>query len=415
LIGRDGLISDLSELVEVAGHVTVVGLAGVGKTVLALTVGHRVAHRFPGGVGVLAVGDMFSEAQIHAAALSALRMRRADDLPNLLAEDPALLIVDAADRAVGAVRSTSERLRRHAATLHVLATSRHPLGAADEHVVLVPPLEVPPPDVDPAEVSRYPAAALFLARLRRVRQPLIPPDQARIVAALVRRLGGVPLALELAAARGRVLELHEMLARTVDEGGDGDPAGHQLRHAVLASWVLLTPQERAAMGGLATFQWRWSIEWAEELLWSIVGPDTDVVALLDRLMELGLVGVDPAGEQMRFFLLPAVRDVALEQTAQSGALARARDRHAAMFARLAARTAADSVGPVSASPYPLSGVVLEVDSALDHLRVQASTSDDDGPGSRGDLRASLERFRTVLLVGSRRSDGHPVTSADVAE
>jgi predicted ATPase len=232
---------------------------------------------------------------------------------------------------------------------------------------------------------------------------------------LVRRLGGVPLALELAAARGRVLELHEMLARTTDEGGDGDPAGHQLRHAVLASWVLLTPAERAAMGGLATFQWRWSIDWAEELLADIVGPDADVVALLDRLMELGLVGVDPAGAHMRFWLLPAVRDVALEQAAQAGVLARARDRHAAMFGRLAGRMTADPTGLVPAPPGLPGAVVLDVEAALDHLRVQASTSDDGGPGGRGNLRANLERFRTILLVGSRNAEGRPVTTADVSE
>jgi predicted ATPase len=409
LVGREAMVRDLGALVDVAGHVTLVGLAGVGKTVLALTVGHHAVDRFPGGVGGLVVTETSTEAEILASALSALRVRRVDELPARLAEGPALLVVDSADRSATHAVEACERLRRYTPALHVLATSRHPLGISDEHAWPVPPLEVPPPDVDLAEVLRYPAAALFVDRLRRVRQREVTAEQAGTLAALVRRLGGVPLALELAAARGRVLELDEMLARTADDASDGDPAGYQLRSAVLASWALLSPVERAALGRLATFQWRWSIELAEELLAGTDRSDADVVALVDRLVGLGLVSVRPDGAEMRFWLLDAVRDVAVEQAEQAGLLTADRDRHAAVMAGVAARTAAVLTGATgaaaSAAERRLDGLVPDLYAALEHLRHRPSTSeDDDGPDVeyRRRQRADLEHCRALLRASSQR-------------
>ena len=107
---------------------------------------------------------------------------------------------------------------------------------------------------------------LFLDRLRLVRPRPVGLDEAETLATLVRRLGGVPLALELAAARGRVLELDEILTRCADVSGAADPAAQSLREAVLASWRWLSPAEQECVRWLGVFQWRWSIAMAEGLL-----------------------------------------------------------------------------------------------------------------------------------------------------
>src|SRR5262249_51246323 len=144
-----------------------------------------------------------------------------------------------------------ERLRAIAPGVTVLATSRHPLGVPGEHEWPVPPLETPPAAVTESEIFQYPAVEFFLDRLRRVRPRPVGLDGAIALGTLVRRLGGVPLALEIAAARGRVLQLEELLARCLDAGSDSDPAGQSLRAAVRASWRLLDRTEQACLARLA--------------------------------------------------------------------------------------------------------------------------------------------------------------------
>lgn len=403
LTGRDATTRDLAALVTTAPVVTLIGLAGVGKTALALAVGHAVADQFPAGVGGLVVTESSTETEILASALTALDIPRLDDLPMHVAERRALLVVDAADRSAKHASAVGDRLRRDAPGLHLLLTSRHPLGLPGEHEWPVPPLDIPPPTARGGSVLSYPATQLFLERLRQVRSRPIGPAETDALGALVRRLGGLPLALELAAARGRVLELDEMLARSGDDAADGDPAGHQLRDAVLASWALLSTDEQACLGRLATLQWRWSVELAEDLL-ADAPIGTDVVALIDRLVGLGLVSMRSDGAEMRFWLVDAVRDVALEQAAGSGSLRAARERHAVVLAGLAARTtsqlAAASGATAATVERRLDGLIPDLYAALEYLRQRPTDAGDDGY-VRG-LRSELERCRELLRASSDR-------------
>ncbi|HEX2357611.1 MAG TPA: helix-turn-helix domain-containing protein [Micromonosporaceae bacterium] len=358
LIGRDRDVAEVAELVT-TGHavVTLVGLAGVGKSSLALAVTHHVADRFPGGVAGIVVGEVSTEPDVLAAVASVFGVGRSPDLVTRFAEHPSLLLVDAVERAPGPVAKALRWLTREAPALRVLATGRHPIGLPGERVWPVAPLEVPPADTqaDLATVSAYPAVALFLARLRQVRRE--PPAGAEVGAlvGLVRRLGGLPLALELAAARGRVLDLNEILNRYGDRVLDlsGQPAPHEaaaitLRDAVAASYRLLDATQRYALRRLSVFRNRWSVELAEALLTDERQPDGgsaagDPVPLLDRMMALGLVSVRGSGPA-RFRLLDVVRDFALEQAAASGELAAARRQHAVVLARVAARLAPELAG-----------------------------------------------------------------------
>ena len=213
LIGRESAVQAVADLLDVARLVTLVGLAGIGKSVLAIAIGHHVADRCPGGVGGVVVADASTPAEVLGSVAATFKVSRVDGLAERLAGGSALLVLDAVDRNRPAALSALATLRRLMPELRVLATSRHPLKLADEYEWPVPPLEVPPPTVVGEEVFAYPATALFLDRLRRVRDRPVEPAEAETLGALVRRLGGVPLALELAAARGRILDLPEMLRR----------------------------------------------------------------------------------------------------------------------------------------------------------------------------------------------------------
>jgi predicted ATPase/DNA-binding XRE family transcriptional regulator len=374
LIGRDTELANLDFALRHAALVSLVGVAGVGKTSLALAAGHRVAARHPGGVAGVAISEESTEADILAIVASVFDVPRADDLPARLARRQALLVLDAVERAPGPSAGALVWLQAHTPYLRVIVTGRHATGLAGEYVWPVAPLETPPAGTeDLAVAGRYPAAALFLARLREVREGEVDPAEAKTLVELVRRLGGLPLALELGAARGRILELDEILNRygdrVLDLGGPTQGEPTTLREAVAASFRLLEPGEQAALCRLAQFRNRWSVELAESLLSGLPGLG-DVLALVDRLVGLGLVNVRGTGP-VRLRVLDTVRDFAAEQAQASGQLAGDRRRHAEVFAGYAARIAPDLLGgsqPAAVSR--LDDVAADLRAALVHAAAE---------------------------------------------
>lgn len=342
LLGRSTEIVTLtSHLSSQPGLTTLVGLAGVGKSALALSVASRLEPHFPGGVAGISLSTTDTSADITQGICTVLGIARKSQMAARLRE-PVLLLADGVDRAGSPLTEVLAELLELAPQLRVLASARAPLGLLGETVWPVSPLALPPASATTlAEVQEHPASALFLARWSQVRGQ--PPGEIEISAlvALVRRLGGLPLAIELAAARGRVLDPPEMLVRYGDrllELGDSD-ASTTLRDVVTASYRLLEPAHRQALRWLAGFGYRWSIELAEELL----GPDYDVVPVLERLVELGLVQVRGSGA-MRFLLLDVVKAYALEQVKAAGEMGEIQRQHAIVFARYAARIAPDLTG-----------------------------------------------------------------------
>jgi predicted ATPase len=384
LIGRERDIADIADLLGTADLVTLVGLAGVGKTCVALAVAHRFAATGQ-DVAAVSVSTVSTVDDVLAAAAAVFGAHRAEEL----SVREGLLLIDGVDRSPTGARGAIQWLRARAPALKILATS---LSGANVSGVggglgggvgvgsgvdwRIEPLEVPPatettplegssqgrgqiaPPQAPAfrplaELRQYPAVALFLTRLRLVRREPVREADAPALAELVRRLCGLPLAIELAAARGRILEVPELLERygnrVLDLGAtDLDGAGREseqapwrLRDAVAASYRLLAADEQHALRRLATFRGRWSLELAEAILGD--RPDLDVEAVLDRLVGLGLVSVRGQGE-LRFRLLDVVSDFASEQSASAGELGVARARHAEVVTRLVARTAADLAG-----------------------------------------------------------------------
>ncbi|MEW2429882.1 helix-turn-helix domain-containing protein [Micromonospora sp. NPDC047644] len=432
LIGRERDLTELADMLTAERGprlVSLVGLAGVGKTALATSVAHLVAAAHPAGVAGVLVGEGADGPDVLAASMSVLGVARLSELVALLAGRPTLLVMDAVERAPGPVAATLHRLLGALPSLRVLVTGRHPVGLPGERVWPVAPLDVPPPEAEHSGLESWPAVALFTARLAQVRRE--PPTAAELpaLAALVRRLGGLPLAIELMAARGRLLDLTELLDRYGDRvldlatpaeastqpawdapealgarrsGPDTSAAlsvAVTLRDAVAFSYRLLASDEQAALRQLAVFGNRWSVELAEEMLADEADRDgtvaIDPVPLLDRLVELGLLSVRGTGS-FRFRLLDAVRDYAVEQAAGGGELTCIRRRHAEVIARLVARTASDLIGPrLPDAVHRLDEMSSDISSSLAH----AATDD---PLTALRLAACLTRwwrFRGRDVVG----------------
>ncbi|UWP82799.1 helix-turn-helix domain-containing protein [Dactylosporangium fulvum] len=352
LVGRD---ADVAELLTLLGGpygaelIALVGLAGIGKTGLAHAVAQRVAAAGATAVSVT-ITNVSRPTDIFAAVAAVFGVARAEELVDRYAGRPALLVLDGIDRSPRAAVEAMHWLRSRVPAVRILATSRRPLagevpGAVDWRVE---PLDLPPPGpyADPAALRRVPSVALFLDRLRQVRREPVADQEVGAVAELVRRLDGLPLAIELAAARGRVLELPELLSRyghRVLDLAPTDAGGRRLRDAVAASYHLLDEREQAALRRLSVFRGRWSLELAEALLDDTV----DVEAILDRLVGLGLVSVRGPGD-LRFRLLDVVMDFAAEQCANHSELRDTRLRHAEVVTRVAVRISAEFTGPGSA-------------------------------------------------------------------
>jgi predicted ATPase/transcriptional regulator with XRE-family HTH domain len=388
LVGRDDDLRDVAGLLTSCDAVLLVGLAGVGKTCLALAVVHEVADRFPGGVAGISISDISGPDDILAGAASVFGVARAADLPERCAGRPTLLMVDGADRSLGATTTALAWLRAHAPALRVLVTSRQPVDLAGIVALPVAPLDVPPRGwvSDLAELSAYPAISLFLERLRQVRHHPVEPVEVPVLCELVRRLGGLPLAIELAAARGRVLELSEILERyghRVLDLGDPRPDGQTLRGAIAASYRLLHPTEQIALERLAAFAGRWSLDLAAEML---NGTVVDVEAVLDRLIGLGLVSVRATGP-LRFRMLDVVHDFAIERCAEAGHLHDVRTRHAHVLAALAVRTAPDLAGGPA-----MAGAVSLLDHLLSDLNAALHHAADTEPSTALRLAGALTRW-----------------------
>ncbi|NLU78006.1 XRE family transcriptional regulator [Micromonospora sp. HNM0581] len=404
LVGREHDVAELtSQLTDPRSPrvVSLVGLAGVGKTALALAAVHAAAPACPGGVAGVLTGAGSDEADVLAAVLTVFGVARVTELAARLGDRRALLLVDAVERSPDPVAGTLRRLVAAAPSLRVLVTGRHPVGLPGEWVRPVSPLEVPPPgDADLAALSGYPAVTLFTRRLAQVRRE--PPADAELpaLAALVRRLGGLPLAIELMAARGRLLDLTELLDRYGDRvldldtsahsGWDARPPGEEartsvvetLRDAVATSYRLLAVEERAALRQLAAFSNRWSVELAEEML---AGTGVDPVPLLNRFLDLGLLSVRGGGS-LRFRLVDAVRDYAVEQASGAGESTVIRRRHARVVTRLVERCGAGWTGSgANAAAHRLDEVTGDISSALMYAAV-------DDPLTALRLAVSLPRW-----------------------
>ncbi|MET8685597.1 BTAD domain-containing putative transcriptional regulator [Streptomyces sp. NPDC004732] len=316
LLGRDGDIAAVLRLLRTSRAVTVVGTGGLGKTRLAHAVSRRAEQRavhFVPLAGVTADDDVAAEV---ASALGAGEGRHgtlvghvpADPVTAVravLGAGPALLVLDNCEQVVRGAADLVRTLVSTSKDLRVLATSRAPLDLTSEALYALPELG---PDI---------AAELFAQRARAARPGVeLPPDA---VAELCRHLDGLPLAVELAAARVRVLSVPQIARRLGDRfallrGGARDvPERHRTLHAVVEwSWNLLTAEAAAALRTLSVFPGGFSAEAAERVL------GADALAVLEQVVDQSLLTVADTPAGVRFRMLETVREFSAARRAEAG-------------------------------------------------------------------------------------------------
>ena len=327
LVGRQGEITDVVSLVSQPGVrlVTLTGTGGVGKSRLALEVARRSAS-----TTYVALASLTDPALVPSAIAEALDLPDAAGsgaaaLVDALREHGGVLVLDNFEHLLAAADVVADLLTG-CPKLTVLVTSRAALRIRGEREFAVTPLELPSArhDRDPAEVTGSPAGRLFLDRARSVLPGFeVTGDNAADVAAICRRLGGLPLALELAAAKVKLLAPRDLLTRldtALSVGWTRDlPKRQRTMRATLDwSYRLLTPEEQTLFRHLALFAGRFRLEAAEALVGPMVGADR-VLELVSGLVEQSLLTVSHvAGKGTRYSLLEPVRQYAADLLAEHG-------------------------------------------------------------------------------------------------
>jgi predicted ATPase len=343
-LGRE---HDIRVLVTQLGHpdvrcVTLTGTGGVGKTRLAVEVALAAQTSFDDGARFVSLAPISDASHVADAVARQLGVPTeggdvADALRRYLSGKELLLVLDNLEHLLSAVPLIGE-LRSCCPGLKVLATSREPLHLAGEHVYRVQPLSLPGDDADISEVRRAPASALFIACARAQDSGFnVTGRDARSIAEICRRLDGLPLAIELAAARTSLLGSSELLDRlgqaleTLGHGTGEAPARQQTLRATLDwSHDLLDEDERSAFASLAVFAGGADLEAAE----AVTGATLDT---LSSLVVKNLVDRRERDRRTRLYLLEMVREYAAERLDADGDPTAVRGRHARYYVELAER------------------------------------------------------------------------------
>ena len=333
-VGRERDLAELALLLTDVRALTLCGPGGIGKTRLALRLGAELAPDYPDGTWLAELADLADPDLVTRRVAQTLGIREepdrslAETLADALRSRHLLLILDTCEHLVDACATLVQQLLAGCRWVRVIATSREPLRVRGEQVWRVPPLELPAAleNMPAEEMLEHEAVRLFTDRAAAVRPGFVlGAENAEPVARLCRMLDGIPLAIELAAARIRALAVEQVADRLSDRFGllaAGDrtaPLRQQtLRAAVDWSYELLTPQEQALLRRLSVFS-GWNLEMAEEVCADGQIPADDILDLLAALIDKSLVSLD--GEvtgDARYRLLDTIREYAAGLLAASG-------------------------------------------------------------------------------------------------
>ncbi len=333
-IGRELELGHLSDTLHRTRALTLCGAGGIGKTRLALRLLARAAGDFADGVYVVELGDL-RETDLIVSRVAAVvgidgeaGRPLAETLADALESRQVLIMIDNCEHLVGACAALCQRLLAACPELRIVATSQEPLRIPQEAVWQVAPLAVPPPDAprDAAELAGFESAELFADRAAAARPGFaITERNAMAVTAICRALDGVPLAIELAAARVSVLSAEQIAARLGDRFtllGPGDrtapPRQRTLRATIDWSHDLLSAAEQTLLRRLSVFC-GWSLEMAEQVCTDDRLPTEDVVGLLSALVDKSLLVVEPEVlGQARYRMLDSIRAYASQRLAEAG-------------------------------------------------------------------------------------------------
>lgn len=351
LIGREHDIANLERLVIESRLVTIAGAGGVGKTQVALEVARRISPDFPDGVWLIDCTSMIDEQGLMRALAGMFEIHIPADteqltagLSELLRARHVLLVFDNGERIAWHLGQMVEALLEDSVGPHVLVTSQQRLNCVSESLYWLQPLDVPGPgewvtDDDVDRLSRVPSVELMLARSRSFASGFtLTKSNAPGVAEICRRVDGLPLALEIAAAHLRLLSTEQLLKRirahllNLAEASPGRPAHHQTLHALIEwSFALLSNREQSLLAGLSVFARGCTMTGANAVGKVFGLNEEQVLGLLGGLVDKSFLVADTTVQPPSYHLLHSVRWFAREKLAESGDEQLVRDAHLAHF------------------------------------------------------------------------------------
>jgi predicted ATPase len=362
-IGRERELSELRRLVEDTRLVTLTGAGGAGKTRLGIQLAAQLLDGTGEGVWLVELATVSLEEAVASTILDVLGMsRRSDQSPldtlvERLASQRTLIVLDNCEHLVGACAKVADAILRRCPQVHLLATSREPLGITGETIYRVPSMSLPEEGDDSGEANAYGSDAVALFAERAGAQGVgfvLDRASAPLVAQICRRLDGMPLAIELAASRLRALSLADLHDRLDQRfrlltGGSRNalPRQQTLLATVDWSYALLTAPERKLLRRLSVFFDGFHLDAAEAVC---AGGDLDVFAVTDlvaSLVDKSLVVAEDAGGGLRYRLLETIRQFAAERLTDAGGTEadELRQAHCRYFLSVAEAARAGFVGP----------------------------------------------------------------------
>ncbi len=428
LFGRDDAAAAVAELATSHPLVTITGPGGVGKTCLAERVSCEVVDRFDDGVIACELTAVRDPDSVAPAVVAASNIEHPgthgprEALTTAIGERRMLLLLDNCEHLLASVADLVETLLRNCPRLVVLATSREPLRLPGERVWQLAPLPAPQADADPAEVLRSPAGALFVARAEAADPSFsLSEETAGPVAELCRRLDGLPLAIELAAARVRALAPADLAARLdqrfslLSTGRAGGSGRHRTLEAVV-SWShdLLDDPQRRLFDRLSVFAGSFSLGAAEQVFGGPPLAPTEVAGLLADLADRSMVTVERGETGTRYRLLDTLRDFGARRLTDTDEGVSCRRAHAAHHVALV-----EELGPQLRGPNERAAVVA-IEDMIDDLRVAHNwlviEGDVDGalrlPAALHDYL--LFRLRAEIFLWAERAVAMPGADADAS-
>jgi predicted ATPase/class 3 adenylate cyclase len=388
-VGREREVDEIRTLLAGARMLTLVGPGGVGKTRLALQVAADELHRYPDGVWFLDLAPVRDPVLVLGEAARVLGLSEEPDRPLLqtlcaaLRSRRVLFILDNCEHLIESSAGLAFAIIQAAPQVHLIASSREGLHIPAERTFPVAPLPLPRAGAAPAELERSAAVQLFVERARQHKPSFVlDAREAAAVAELVTRLEGLPLAIELAAARVRALAVADINARLKDRykllttGARGVQARQQtLRAAVDWSYDLLAPAEQALFDRLGVFAGGFDLAAAEGVCGTEALDPADVLDLLASLVEKSLVVLEADAARVgRYRMLETLRDYARERLAVAGRAGPTAARHCGHFLAFAKEAGHGLHGPQPGA------WIARLEDELDNLRAAmdwASSPDGD--------------------------------------
>lgn len=342
IVGRVADLAGASEMLrrEAVRLVTITGPGGTGKTRLAVEIAGRLESDYPDGVVFIDLSAVSDRDRFLPAVGRAVGVRESserdviDGLGSVIGDSRMLLVLDNFEQLLDAAPDVGQLLEVLPA-VDVLATSRSPLRLSWENEYPLAPLPVPDANADTSAITESDAVALFVERAKVVRPGFeIGPDNSGVVAEITRRLDGLPLAIELAAARLRLFPVEDLLQRLddrlalLDKGASDAPERHRtLRAAIQWSHDLLDESEKAVFRRLSVFTGGWTLDAALEVCADEDLPHSTVLDVLDELVAKSLVVFSFHEGDTRFRMLETLREYSMERLAQAGEEHETRRRH----------------------------------------------------------------------------------------